>query len=1648
MSVKKVFSLTNNIPQGILGASRPRLFVAFVGVFLISAWGTAGAQTVPGHLSEFKEEAPEAIFEAQIGDADVDLFVAGSWTTGIGGTLGAAFHPPLDVGGARVSFPYTYPGFEPTPFFNTVDLTISIWLQNRYFFEAGFLDDFAFNTFAVGYRGRDEEFVQSLILGNAPLPFGSYPYLSIGSSETPVPGIAARFRTVKSEHEVLVRLEPTVQHEERFLGTSSVQTSRVEPADYQRGRFFVLPDPGITGLRIFIEAEEDGFPGYRPDGSADGRLYREVSPSEAAVFSRAAGTVYLRQPARSRVLVYYEKGGLTVGDPALGSQSVYAVTLPSAADTVSVGDGIVDEGSLLDFSFNGHGDPPNPPYPAAASEFSRYNGDLGADLADFKVTVDGVDALLLYEPGSYSPFEILGRYAAGEHSEARLVYRNSTTEKTTGVSLELDRDSSIVTAGDQSESVRHYANRYPFIEDFPSLYGPGAVAKEGYTDFVIAFQSLTSSGSLSLGANVVPGTVVITRNGTVVDYFSVNYASGGLTFPFEVSEDDDIRVSYRQYVSEGEEGDLVFGLGNSLRFSDRFTGNLALGLRWNLLGGDYSSSPGQHPGEAVASAEVRYEGEELTASVAAGVAATVVDTTGYYRAEGMEAVAEDVSVSTDTIYPAASPLEPTQIDGTDAPVNDPTLRGKLLYKDFSSVDALGNRDLEPYDTVSLPPGRVYDYVDGSFVGPYVAGGDEEVPGPVVVMDYELEENDVWVGSHLRLSSLDSAVRERAEEFRFSYKALGVSVPVRLVVQFGLIGEDLDGDGELDAGAEGLYPGFEFDDGAITLYTPFASRTGSPAQTEDADGDGLLDRPSQVFTHVVPSAVSGDSGWIEVSIPIEGYRRQLFAGSQAVRVLVVRDGPTGTATTGRVLIGRPEVGAARAYATVESGDGSPPQGSVVAEETFVGVTGLEERFPEVSRVLHANSDRPEVLSVGWSDVDSNSSVVLREYVDPAGVDDYGGFGFYLNFLHSNNSNAETALSLSDAIGAGDEVPIPITPDGVWHKVTVDLDTGAVSVDDEPAPEALDLTSLLPIREVGLRISGADGGRVLVDELHFFDPIPGLGAGGRLALSYTAAKPTLTVSGTDVLSDVTVDQLFFVRTPRFAPVGTAELGPGVFRTSTSVSAAVLGAPVFADLDLTGGAGLFEGAVSHRLAVPLAGVATLGDSLSLTLGSAAFRLTHASEASVGFEPWVRSEGEATATVTDGALRQSWSASISSSLPGSVGVGVGGSLTGTAKIDEPLPDGYGDAFVERYSYLVPTDDPSTRGGNIDASLDVDRAPIGLETQADVSYGLRLGASPTQENSARIGLSVPMEALGLRAALSYGRDWRERSAPTAGDGYGHDVRYAWSRIRGSGYLFNSVPFHELFVAPATLLDVGDSEGTNLRYEPSASLEVSRRVGSAPYNLFVPASAAVELSRRVSRDDDAARVSRELVVTWATAAVNLFGTSAGVPRFTFYESEEISTSTLVRYRQFELAGTSTVSATVTGSATFFGEQGSTLSLSNATSLDFATDEPPRYGNQTNASYGFRSELPNLPTQGLTDFFEEGYFEHEESLSGQVSVTADELDSVRVRIGHSSSMVAPGKGTVRAEASIGLGSRIEPQLFEKRRVFLLGFQGKIEAVLQF
>ena len=119
-------------------------------------------------------------------------------------------------------------------------------------------------------------------------------------------------------------------------------------------------------------------------------------------------------------------------------------------------------------------------------------------------------------------------------------------QSTSGVKFRLTPGTDYLTAYRDEDLRGNLRNLYPFLDDgFDELfdpdnllYGPNADPSPGYLQHDLRVSLLTPVSSFGLGADVVPGSVQVLRNGVAENRFEFDAAVGVVSFLTEIAPDD------------------------------------------------------------------------------------------------------------------------------------------------------------------------------------------------------------------------------------------------------------------------------------------------------------------------------------------------------------------------------------------------------------------------------------------------------------------------------------------------------------------------------------------------------------------------------------------------------------------------------------------------------------------------------------------------------------------------------------------------------------------------------------------------------------------------------------------------------------------------------------------------------------------------------------------------------------------------------------------------------------------------------------------------------------------------------------------------------------------------------------------------------
>lgn len=278
-------------------------------IILLSAPLCLFAETDPLPI----EESAPVFLDSALQSDDVDFFLSGSWKINLSASAGAGWNSTSGLD-SDLYYSGISPGFA---FSQTPDFTSMILIQQQYLFEASFTDQFDESTFRLGYIGLEDEFLQSVSIGNMGINFSDsvdysdYFFVPAGGASSF--GIYTRMAGEKSNHELLLRFDPAEELKKTYIGSNLVTELQIDISDYLKGQYFYFNDQPAAPV-FYAESSSDNTQAIEYGGR-----YFTAIPSNAYSYSPAAGLLILEERAYGAVLMQNGTVYTVIYDPGIES---------------------------------------------------------------------------------------------------------------------------------------------------------------------------------------------------------------------------------------------------------------------------------------------------------------------------------------------------------------------------------------------------------------------------------------------------------------------------------------------------------------------------------------------------------------------------------------------------------------------------------------------------------------------------------------------------------------------------------------------------------------------------------------------------------------------------------------------------------------------------------------------------------------------------------------------------------------------------------------------------------------------------------------------------------------------------------------------------------------------------------------------------------------------------------------------------------------------------------------------------------------------------------------------------------------------------------------------------------------------------------
>jgi hypothetical protein len=1411
-------------------------------------------------------EDPEELLSFNLKDSNVSLFLTGSWKGSLQGNFGISRSP--------IGFGFAAPE-TPLLFKQEADLTMALWINSRWFLEANFLDDSANNTYRAGYQGHKGEFLQYAGIGNTGLDFPSFPYLDLGGDSPSSFGFYSRMESKALNIHTLFRYDAASREERVFYGSRERTYSYVQPRDSIRAVSFALPDTNIDSeITVYIEDEKGGLT------DLNGRRWRLALSSEYAA-GKSQGLLELSIRPNGMVAAAYSKN--SDNRPWLSSMGSY-----NGAE----GDFLYGVQQWFD-----------------DIRLENYPQCGGNALRPGEITIGSVSALVIYEPGTFSPFERQNRYDATSSSSevAVLVSLSSGTQiggyeltrlETNAVSADIPLFIAAVSQRSIYELLPegNFSQRdprvcWPLADRYPQIYLPGvSVLTE---DIILRFTNYSGASGYFIGTDVVPGSIQVWRSGIQDTNFSYNSSAGEVNISGAVGQNEIIRVTYLKRNEETRLGSIAAGIGAVYRNGESpFSARGALGIRWNLTESTSFTEEGVlSTGTVGFGSKAEWNYDNLKAHITAGLAFEQTDTTGLYRAAGMEGNETILVLQSENAFLSHPPA------GLSV-----TNRSDLIYRNYYSNSVIGS---------TLMPVTWNSSVISDLNRPYPVKDPLLGDNQLLAAEFSLNSGE-WTGYQVPLDFY-AGIFAKAVEIEIPYRFYGFTgdnTNLRLIIQIGslspkdyAINENIDliWEEEILAGSE------------IINTDPAIARFVLGEMDYLKLGDVKFLRVFAVY-----EGVDSISGRVLIAPPI-------IRGS-AFRPIIY-DGNTVSGINDFSAVNR-----VKAWETMDS-----------------GFNNLESAYSEIINRLHATEGTQRVLKIEWENMQAGYSAGIDGRIGELPLSDYRELSFFIKGpAILNGTLSFIAARGPDSIPAGQleaNIPLDAFREGQWSKVTIRYqgsDTG-VSVDGTSAPGAS-----FNYRPVSRQIDKPDGksgyiavlinspqldsGSFCIDEIILEDPllVYRMNAGG--AFEYRKQGTLIGINRTPVLSDFQVSTAV---ESEFRTGADNDLGiSGSFANRTTAEIFIVGSKVQGNLFFTAAKDTFLWSADHNISRNI-GPFSFKEIFFASPGERTAR----HNINMAFSSDFFAKFDADAFYEYSRLRQKWNLGMgyrsrNTFIP-TVTLNTDALWMSKSQIEEN--DGYGKLWLKTFEPVIPDKGSLADNRRTQAQFVITERtqPVGavITLEGNTNFA---GANSITYSFSSAFLDVPLTFKKSSLNLRAGRCFKKQLYFYGNDFY-DDGRKFFESINDSLPLWGVMPGYSLFspgLEEAMDKSMRDSPSMELAQYTAFNDHFSATMNFPPvYNpasFIIPSRASARLERVLEQKLDTKTDFLNLGIGAGFSAVNMFGSLGYLPLFKFYHNDEF-THAIETAVVFSKENVSWRIQSIIG-AGFRGFKGGSLNLVNTTTL--------------------------------------------------------------------------------------------------------------------
>jgi len=520
---------------------------------------------------------PEILFDWDINDKNnVDFLVSGYWLMSLEYSAAATFG-----NNNGLVFSSNIPIFK-----QEMDIYTWLLLNNHYYFEADFADEFKKNTIALGYTGNGTLSSARLSNRNITIPsdysaaaFG----VGLGGGNNEAPGISMHFNDSinnKWAGDFLIRYDMTKLCDATFFGHNKLNQEYISLTDYVRGQNFILPEGSISYLdeikAIYVQDENGDFE------DSNNHKFKKLSQTQYINF-RQTGRILIANSANSNL----QDGKLPIIAVTFNDNSIVPAIL---SDTGNYSDENSFAGKIQKY-FNTQ----------KSIDLEKFSYSLSTEISNSADSLTSDSALVLQNSYGFSPFLIANIYDIGETNNADfyVVSKNTdfintdysaaiTTDLTSTyedffatkhqyVSLEKNNlTDSDEQDSDSLTSLQNPCTRYPLGAENPEIY----LNLISDSDLALLVRSYSSASEFNIGTSAADDSVCVYINGIQDTLAKYNNESGTVTLSKSINETDKIYITWYEDSKDFSNGSLATGIGFMYNFLPELKSDFALTVKW------------------------------------------------------------------------------------------------------------------------------------------------------------------------------------------------------------------------------------------------------------------------------------------------------------------------------------------------------------------------------------------------------------------------------------------------------------------------------------------------------------------------------------------------------------------------------------------------------------------------------------------------------------------------------------------------------------------------------------------------------------------------------------------------------------------------------------------------------------------------------------------------------------------------------------------------------------------------------------------------------------------------------------------------------------------------------------------------------------